>query len=696
MATATDASCINTQNFFQVVPEHLDHWKVLHRETANMQLTYARNKIPKGDAVDVYDALTTVIARRGGSKIVPATDLGLGNTYEDDNCEVTLRDGRQTGHSECSAISCEEIQTDNIEFSGGNCNTTRHIIESSGGHYRHEGERRRIKAGTDVKCLNDLAGLKPENQMELLMNEQETVSQTLIRSEDYEHFRYAVENAESNVVAKGRNNVDGVRPTFTGPNGWEYVEPEDIDHATIWLLLEVREHIAAQLLSHGKIMNMEDYMMPVSMDYRSWHMMVARHEQVMSSEHGLIRDGGIFANESIRRIMVEGSRKKEMVKMMNGRMRESEVWGNKLRIFFDDPVYGYMKPNGTFPSGLPRCTFVPIPRFIDVEANTVGGNGRGLIQIENPAWRDDFIICDGVQYEKLASICVIDDMSFKVHPVNRAASPAGVNQTPTDLSMNLMTGADVGVLTGCPNEDRTKYYWFAEQWLAFTKYIPEASSFIIHRPIRMPGYNSGLIPSADRGSIQVEAGTDLAQPESCAESEPCQDADCQEDTTVCTVADNVTSLSPCGGELDVPFFGGSEPQIVRFNVTRDKDCADVADASVAFAVTPAPADADACVLDSVYGTDYVVVDADGVTQSDSGTVEFAAGEYGTKEICIQILAAAPTLAAEDPTGPCCKDNEPKAQFTKFTVKLSGATGTTLDTCDEASAIISNATGDEPV
>lgn len=691
MAEPTNAGCVNTQNFFQVVPEHIDHWKVLHKEEAQMQLTYARNKIPVGEAVNVHDSLTTVISRPAGSKIIPAEDLGLGNTYEDENCEITLRDGRQTGTSECSAISCEEIATDNIDFPGGNCNSTRHIIEAGSGHYRHEGERRKIKGGTDVKCLNDLAGLRPENQRDILMTEQDTVSKSLIRSEDYELFRYAIENAESNTICKGRNIETGVRPVFTGTGGWEYVDSSDIDHVTIWKLLEVWEEIAAKLYTHGKITNMEDYIMPVSMDYKSWHLAVARHEQVMSSEHGLIRNGGLFANDSIRRIMIEGSRKEEMVKMGNGRMRNSEVWGGKLRIFFDDPVYGYFKPNGTFDDGSPRNQFVPIPRFIDVPANTVGRQGRGLIQVENPAWRDDFIVCGGQRYEKLAAICVIDEHSFKVHPVNRAASPPGVNQTPVDLSLQLMTGADVGVLTGCPNEDRTKYYWFAEQWLAFTKYLPEASSFIIHRPIRMPGYNSGLVPSTERSSVRTEVGAGLATPSSCAESELCQDAACLPEVT-CEIADNATKLDPCGN-LNAPFFGDdSNPDIVRLKVVRDSDCAEVADATVDYAITAVPAIADECVLDSVYGTDYVAIDADGNTLPDSGTVSFAAGESGAKEICIRLLTAAPTLPAEDPTGPCCEENEPKSQFLRFSLKLSNAVGTTLETCDESFVTVENASG----
>ena len=691
MAQTNDTGCIDNQKFYTSIFQELPHVAKKVKERAQDEPTYAEFKMRDGESKRPSDDRRFTVQRFAGSQIVPARQLNLQVDYTDDNCQIATKDATvKTGNSECSALGCNEIEAQVTDL-GGTCGTTRHIIDAAQGHFTREGEDVEIKAGTDVKCLDALEGLTQEAQEDILGNHLMTLERTLRRSKDFAKLTYIANHAESNFVCAGRNNLAGQRPRFTGPGGWEKVDVNDIDHVTLFHLIEAHEHIGAQKLSHNKIDSIDDFIMEVLITPHAYDEMMYRYETIKTSTLHRYRNNDAFAQNSLMRYKKDMTMTEEKM-MMGKKSMKSIVWNDMIRfVFTKSPLKAYQVPDGQFPDGTPRCRFEVVPRFLDRNVEDEHGNGRGVMQFENPQWRENFIICDGIKHELLEAICIIDDESFGANPLMRGSRPNGHSSTPVDLSIILKHGDSVPPITGCPNEDDTQFYYFAQWWNRFMQYYPEFSGIGWHRPNRLQGWNSGLTPvESNHGQGRPEPATTLAEAESCRESDPCDQSPCAEPVN-CTVADNLTKLDPCG-DLNAPFFGNNDPEIVTLKVSRDKSCSEVADATIDYAITPVPADADECVLDSVYGVDYVAVDEDGVVLPDSGQIEFLAGESGSKSICIRLLQAAPTLPADAPTGPCCEDEEPKAQFTQFSVKLSNPVGTTLDNCDESIVTIENATG----
>lgn len=612
---------------------------------------YMIAKIKDGGEVDPHDDGRTLIMGKGFQAPVGYGDYNDPFPGQSDN--GTFEQGYQEAQGDCGAVTTRMgtlINQTEQDQCNGVC-----VVDFAQGHRYRGSDDFDLNLATPERCLETLAKKERRFVAQYLEQEAESFAETAFQSFDHHLVNLAIERGGANSVVR---TFELGLPVLT-EGGWDIGNDPatDVKHTTFWFFKHYRRQIIQRLRQFGKGEAAENYVAEFEITRDAYERMMILESLERTGDGGYIQGLG-------NQVRIDESIFKE-AHAMSGRRFAMSPDGMCRFIFNDEPIRGFLRPNGATPAGKVTYDFIRIYHL-----KNVPDEEAGVRAIYNPEYDYNCITCGGVEYPLMELIPHIHEDSFKRHNLTKAIGPDGVEAVGTNFEIQLIQG-DALSSGDCPNFFANKYRYAARHKMRFRDIYPELSGFILHRRRILKGYDD----DADETVYKVQDSQACAVPEdidNCQE-ERC-DNGCPEE--VCDPATNTTSLKPCG-TVNTSFYG--ESQVLTIEVVRDSECATEA-ASVAYTIVEDTA---------LNGTHFTPLDSDGNVAPLTGSVTWGAGESGPKEICIRIDAALPDTPAEDPTGPCCEETEATPNDALFSVALGAVTGTTLDDCTQVDVAIKN-------
>lgn len=613
---------------------------------------YMLAKIKDGGTVDPHDDGTTLIMGKGFQAPVGYKDY---NDPFAPECRVGEGvAGEQVAQGNCGPVSAK-FGTTILETEKDQCNGVCVVDFAQGYRYRGSDDYN-LELATPERCIETLAKKERRFVAQYLEQEAESFSETAFQSFDHHLVNLAIERGGANSVVK--SYTSGL-PVLT-EGGWDIgnAPRTEIKHVSFWFIEHYRRQIVQRLRQFGKGEMAENYVADFEVTRDAYTQMYIAEGLERTSDGGYI--AGLGAQVRIDEKLFEKA------EAMAGRSFAMSPDGKCRFVFNDEPIRGFLRPTGTTAGGNTTYDFVRIYHLKNEPDEEMG-----VRAVYNPEYDYNCITCEGVEYPLMELIPHIHEMSFKRHGLTKGIGPRGVDAVGTNFEIQLLQG-DALSSGDCPNFFKNKYRYAARHKMRWRDIYPELSGFIMHRRRILGGYDI----NADDDCYIVKDGQATADP---ADIGNCKEEKCDngcEIEEVCTVADNLITLEPCG---DVVTSWCGEKSRLTINVCRGEICATEA-AEVGYKLAD---------ITALVGTHYVVVDADGNTAPPAGTLSWAAGETGCKQICIDILGALPDTEPAEPFDKCCNRVEATKNNAEFTVCLEGVSGATLTACVETKVAIAN-------
>jgi len=612
---------------------------------------YMMAKIKDGGMVDPHDDGTTLIMGKGFQ-----APIGYGD-FNDPRPDQAFQGGiagEQIAQDDCGAVSTK-FGTTILETEKDQCNGVCIVDFAQGYRFRGASDHN-LEMATPERCIETLAKKERRFVAQYLEQEAESFSETAYQSFDHHLVNLAIERGGANSVVKAFSQ--GL-PVLT-EGGWDIgANPRaDVKHITFYFCEHYRRQIVQRLRQFGKGEMAENYMADFEVTRDAYGQMYIAENLERTGDGGYIRGLGdhVRIDEKIF----------EKTHAMKGRSFAMSPDGKCRFTFNDEPIRGFLRPTGTTAGGKATYDFIRIYHLKNEPDEEMG-----VRAVYNSEYDYNCITCGGVEYPLMELIPHIHEDSFVRHGLTKGIGPRGVDAVGTNFEIQLLQG-DALSSKDCPNFFQNKYRYAARHKMRFREIYPEFSGFIMHRRRILGGYDI----DADEDCLIVRDAQFTATHEeidNCNE-ERCDNGCDLEET--CTTADNIISLKPCGSVI-TSFTG--DAHILTIDVERDEDCATEA-ASVDYKIVDGTA---------LAGTHFTVLDEDGNPAIANGTVQWAAGEFGVKKLCIRIDGALADTPPATLVDECCNELEATPNNADFTVCVENATGATLADCVLATVSIVN-------
>lgn len=288
----------------------------------------------------------------------------------------------------------------------------------------------------------------------------------------------------------------------------------------------------------------------------------------------------------------------------------------------EDPPRGYFKPDGTTPSGQVLYQWVDIEPWINEVQEA------GLVAVPNPDYGKEYVVCGGVKYPVVTLLEALNAKQFSRHPLKEPVDMAGrgaTDKTTHDFSLNIVDGAYLDC-----NEDNWKFKLTSTRRFRWRNIWNEYGGFIAYLHHRPCGYV--LSPCEKTCDNATPAFATVRDGDNCDDF---QGSCC----APAGIDPGTLSMTPCGAVTTV--YTGESAQ-VTLTVTRAGGSTGAASVDYTFADDTA-----------LNGTHY---------NGTNGTLSWADGEYGNREITVEIVGGDANAALD------------------FAVTLSNVSGATLESC----------------
>ena len=613
--------------------------------------TYMNDRIPDGGEVDPHDDGRTLQMRTGFQAPL--------DYDQRDNSMRELTAITQDGQGTCGTRKVTIGTLGNEHDPEAVCDGV-DIVDFNQGYTITGSQDYDLKVATPERCMEQLSRLERRFVQQTLDQEARSFVNVTMQSHDHHLYKLSVVNGGAN--ASVMKVTAGYIPRLV-EGGWDEVPQE---HVTLWWLEHFHRRIMQRKIGKGHVKPGENYISTFEVTKDCLKNMLLREHIERSGQ------GGMFQGVDTSQLRLDFKELDHKDGVLAG--RQFYVYNNMLRFEFNEyPIRGYCKPTGPADDCEASFEFIRVYHLHNVEAE----DGAGSFSDVNPDYYYDTVTCDGVSYPLMELIPHIDRESFKTFGLAEAIGPNGKKSHGNKFQLNFLDGADLGS-SDCPNFFKNKYRWGARDAMRWQNIHPEYSGWIMHKIALLAGYDMNL----PENNFRVQEGAPCGSPEELNNDdvkETCQNGawtNCPDDTPACDPATNITRLTPCG-DISTPYYG--EEHTVLFRVERSRDCADTA-ASVEYDISNRT---------GISGTHYQVVDEAGANAPSSGTLNWAADEYGDKVLCVKIIGALADTPAPDPEGPCCVETEATPNDAIFSVEIFDATGTNIADCDTLTVAIKN-------
>ncbi len=582
---------------------------------------YMMAKIKDGGEVDPHDDGTTLIMGKGFQAPLGYSDFNDPRPNQANEGGIA---GQQIAQDDCGAVSAK-FGTTILETEKDQCNGVCIVDFAQGYRYRGSDDFD-LDMATPERCIETLAKKERRFVAQYLEQEAESFAETAYQSYDHHLVNLAIERGGANSVVKDFNQ--GL-PVLT-EGGWDIGNNPrvDVKHITFYFCEHYRRQIVQRLRQFGKGEMAENYVADFDVTRDAYCQMYIAESLERTGDGGYIPGLGnhVRIDEKIF----------DEAHAMKGRAFAMSPDGKCRFTFTDEPIRGFLRPTGKTASGQSTYDFIRIYHLKNEPDEEMG-----VRAVYNPEYDYNSITCGGIEYPLMELIPHIHEDSFVRHGLTKGIGPRGVDAVGTNFEIQLLQG-DALSSKDCPNFFQNKYRYAARHKMRWRDIYPEFSGFIIHRRRILAGYNI----DADDAPLVVGQSQFTAAPEEITE---CQEERCDNGCEIeneCVTEDSIISLRPCGSV--VTSFTG-DAHIITMDIYRAEECA-IEAATVDYKVVNGTAEV---------GTHFTVLDDDGNPAIANGTLNWAEGEYGTKEVCIRIDDVLPdanfTVCLENPTGAALAD-----------------------------------------
>jgi hypothetical protein len=641
--------------------------KMLNQEELTLP-TYFNDKIPVVGTTEPYERDETYIMKFG---VAGQTSFDQLNTQGQPRRESSM-----PGHDACSSGCPVRMASTVVDVDPNACEGVKIVDMANGGYFQGYSDWE-LKLATKQRCVEQLVNEPHDIVRQILNHERRNFVQTAINSTDDHLFRMVVENGEANAVVKTIAHSEIPRLTS---GGWEG-EPDG--HITIPWLERYSQAVMLRMKANAHLKRGQMYVCEFTLTHKAWQIAKLLDKLSRSSENGVFK--GLGGNIE----MDFESIKMDVRYIEKGKLagRKFESYEGKFRIIFDEePIRGYMKPEGVTDGGQVIYNFIRVLPLINVPAKDAeNGNflshhdPEGLVPEANPDYYSTHVNCGG-SYRLLEAIPHINSMSFKRKMLMSGPGPNGKTKVGIAWDVKMLQG-DALSSKDCPDYFDGYYQYAARYRMRWINERPEYSGIILHRVAFLKSYDAtDDILCIDRPRVYGKEGKINAtkQNQDCfPEDEGCP---CGDEDAPCDPAFTSVCLDTYGAPVDLNYLGAGHSNLYYFKVCLKGKCSGNT-VSVDYEF-----DDDTAII----GTHYEVVDENGdANVLPTGNIEWATDEEGDvcKTICVRLIGALPDLS---------QNGELEKNRARFTFKLSNASNATLDiNCSEANYDIVNYSEHEP-